>query len=465
VDAPYLPDDPTYNPDAAAAFGIRTDRVPSGNEVWSPRVGFNWHLPGRHSGGWDQQLRGGVGVFSGRTPYVWISNQYGNTGVEFRTIRSYIPDSAFDPTSNFIQFRSDPFGQPDSADQVGGTVSSNEINYTDPGFQFPQVMRTTLGYDATLPWWGLTLSAEGIYSNVLEEVQFVNVNEVPTGETTFDGRPVFTTANRDFGNVIELKNTDRGHEWNTAIKLSHPYRKGLYGYVSWLYGESKVVTDATSSRAISNWRYLEVQGNANDPTLSTSDFDPGHRFNASLAYTFDLGPTVQTLSLFYNAQSGRPYSTTFSNDVNGDFQTNDLLYVPASDDEVIVDNGTFAELERYIQSDSGLRDAQGSIVARNASRAPWIHQLDVHYAVQLPFGSWKPQVTLDVFNFGNLIDSSSGVVRIANFGEVSPVRFVGIDQATGKPIYHLNFTDPDRRFFVDDLRSRWQAKLGLRLSF
>jgi len=52
-----------------------------------------------------------------------------------------------------------------------------------------------------------------------------------------------------------------------------------------------------------------------------------------------------------------------------------------------------------------------------------------------------------------------------SFGEVSPVRYLGTDAATGLPIYRLDITDLDDRFDIDDLRSRWQAKLGLRFSF
>ena len=78
------------------------------------------------------------------------------------------------------------------------------------------------------------------------------------------------------------------------------------------------------------------------------------------------------------------------------------------------------------------------------------------------------QVTLDIFNFMNLIDSGAGHVRYVPFGTVSPVTYLGTDDA-GKPIYELRYmvTDPENNsmFSFDNLRSRWQAKLGLRYSF
>ncbi|MGD2115890.1 MAG: TonB-dependent receptor [Acidobacteriota bacterium] len=468
VDVPRFPDDPSFNQEAFDEFGYRTDEMPSGNEVWSPRVGFNWNVPWKPSDEWDHQLRGGVGIFTGRTPYVWLSNQYSNTGIEFQRIGSFIDIDEFDPNNNFIPFEPDPNNQPTDPGQIGGFPFTNEINVTDPDFEFPQVTRYTLGYDVSLPWYGLNLTAETIYADTRKEVNFQNINIVPTGETyAFDGRPLFERQDNQFRDVILLTNTERGRQWNTALKLTHPYRKGFYGSVSWLYGESRVVNDGTSSQARSNWRFNETKGDPNEPTLGVSDFDPGHRFNASIAYNFDLGPTDHTVSLFYNAQEGRPYSTIFFGDANGDGETgNDLFYVPASEDEVIIQGGTWEQLDAYIRGDDGLSSSRGEIVDRNASRAPWIHQLDFHYAVRVPFGRFEPEITLDIFNFGNLIDSDSGVVRFASFSAVSPVSFNGIDEATGKPIYGVSrFTSLDRRFEVDDLRSRWQAKLGLRFSF
>jgi outer membrane receptor for ferrienterochelin and colicin len=466
VDAPSFPDEPAFNPRVQQVFGFRTDDVPDGNELWSPRLGFNYAL------GDDQQLRGGLGIFAGRTPYVWISNAYTNTGIEFTRLSRFIPDVLFDPNTNFIPFSPDPNNQPRDPAVIGGQVATNEINLTDPDFEFPQVFRASLGYDWDLPWWGLDLSVEGLYSDVQKDIKYQNLNVRPTGaRLPFDNRPLFARNpdRTEFGDVILLTNTEDGSEWDIATRISRPYQNGLYLSASWLYGEAKVVSEGTSSQAISNWRFNEVTGDPNNPGESTSDFDPGHRINLGSTYSFDLGPVVNTVGLFYTAQSGRPYSTIFSNDVNGDQQfSNDLLYVPRSQDEVEIRGGTWEQLNEYIEGDEGLREARGEIVERNASRAPWLHQMDFSYGVKVPFGRYEPEVTLDVFNFGNLIDSDYGVVRFANFGAVSPVRYGGLN-AEGKPIYNLNFVNPDgslrSRFTIDDLRSRWQAKLGVRFSF
>lgn len=444
VEVPILPDDPPRNPVAEDVFGLRTDVTPSGNLVWSPRIGFNWDIGGTG----EQQLRGGIGIFAGKAPFVWLSNQYTNTGTDFTRL-----------FATGVPFNPNPDDQPKSV----GNASTNEVNLIDPDFKLPEVLRVTLGYDRQLGFWDLTGSTEVIWSSTREDILYQNLNYEATG-TTFDGRKSFTRVDGTFSDAIYLTNTSEGDQLSASIKVERPFRNGLYGFVSYVYGSSESVNDGTSSQAVSNWRFLPSI-DPNNPKVSPSDFDVEHRFNAAISYRFGARNFPTTISAFYNAQSGRPYSTTFSNDINGDRQDNDLLYVPANSSEVIVTNGTWEELDAYIKADEGLRNARGKIVDRNESRAPWTQQLDLKLAQDVTFGKYSFQVTLDIFNFWNLIDSDAGRVQYVAFNEVSPVRFDGIDAATGKPIYRLNFTDPDRRFTTDDLRSRWQAQLGLRFSF
>ena len=87
---------------AISSFGYATDVVP--NQVQGrPRAGFNWDAQRqRHR----SRFRGGVGLFTGRPAYVWISNQYGNTGIDFTRI------GAANNTANRIPFVADPLNQP-----------------------------------------------------------------------------------------------------------------------------------------------------------------------------------------------------------------------------------------------------------------------------------------------------------------------------------------------------------------
>ena len=79
----------------------------------------------------SKQLRGGVGMFSGRTPYVWLANQYGNTGIEFQRI------GASNNAASRIPFVANPSGQPTTVTGASGSSFQNEIDLIDPNYKYP----------------------------------------------------------------------------------------------------------------------------------------------------------------------------------------------------------------------------------------------------------------------------------------------------------------------------------------
>jgi hypothetical protein len=95
---------------------------------------------------------------------------------------------------------------------------------------------------------------------------------------------------------------------------------------------------------------------------------------------------------------------------------------------------------------------------------PFVHSLDFRTAVDVPFGRFRPEFTVDVLNMLNLFDRTLGQVRYAGFNDLLVTTAT---ESGGKYTYTLNdvakpgFT----RFSRDDIRSRWQAQIGLRLRF
>jgi hypothetical protein len=79
LDATRFPDKPALNDTVQKYYQRSTSSVGGEDIQFSPRLGFNWDVTGDQA----TQLRGGVGLFSGRTPYVWVSNAYGNTGLDY----------------------------------------------------------------------------------------------------------------------------------------------------------------------------------------------------------------------------------------------------------------------------------------------------------------------------------------------------------------------------------------------
>ncbi|HRY45819.1 MAG TPA: hypothetical protein P5164_17950, partial [Thermoanaerobaculia bacterium] len=109
----------------------------------------------------------------------------------------------------------------------------------------------------------------------------------------------------------------------------------------------------------------------------------------------------------------------------------------------------------------------GRVAERNALDAPWIRSLDFHYDFELPISVVKTQITFDVLNLINLVDNNSGLLRYVSNQTYSALNYSGIDSATGKPRYTVNANalDEGRQYSTNDLRSRWQIRLGARLTY
>ena len=74
--------------------------MPGASLLFSPRVGFNYDVMG------DQtfQIRGGIGIFTSRIPWVWPAGAYTNSGVivgglfkNTAAIESELPEFTFNP--------------------------------------------------------------------------------------------------------------------------------------------------------------------------------------------------------------------------------------------------------------------------------------------------------------------------------------------------------------------------------
>jgi len=451
-DTPIFPDKPTANPQSVALYGYATDVVPEDYTV-SPRAGFNWDLTGD---GQRQQLRGSIGYFGGRTPYVWLSNQYGNTGIEFRRV-----SQSFN-VNNRIAFVADPDNQPTT---VGG-AASNEIDVIDPDYSYPKTIRGNLAYDRGLPL-GLVGSVELLFSKSAKDIDYQNINLRQTG-TRPDGRPFYGRLNTSFSDVILLTTTDEGDSFNIATKIDRPFRNGWMASGSYMFGRSRSVNDGGSSQARSNWINTYSPGDINNVPLATSNFDPAHRITLSGSYQIDLRRARLMASLYYNGQSGRPYAYAYNSDVNGDGGFgNDLLYIPLPG-EATFTNGTYEDLIAFINAgdctDAGV--TPGSIVERNTCRGPWTNSMDFRLALDVPIQRVETQITMDLQNLINLFDSGNGLVEYATFNELQPVNGT-VNAATNRYNYSINTVARPGgvRFSRDDLRSRWQAQIGLRVRF
>ena len=459
-EAPHFPDVPNANPVAVKDFGMRTDIVPS-PKMFSPRIGFNWDLS---NGGTERsQIRGGIGSFAGRTPYVWLSDQYANTGVDFTQV------TAVFNAANRMPFVANPNAQPLTV--TGGAAGNQTINLVDPNYKYPQVLRGNIAYDRDLGFLGLISTSEVVFSKNLEEIAYSNLNYVPNG-TAPDGRTLYKKFDPTLNDVILLSNTTQGASWTAAFKVERPFRSGFNVSGSYSYNHATSINDGTSSVAASNWAGVPVGNDVNNPPLTTSNYQAGSRVNVTATIPIPLWHQLRSAaSFYYNGQQGQPYVVLFNSDVNGDGRTtNDILFVPSSASQVNVSNGTFAQLQAFTSSDCSLAQFSGQIATRNTCTSPWFNDLDFRYSVTIPTGGkTKVEATMDVFNLLNLLNNGWGWVYYPNFNSPTLIGYTAPTAASGNlPTYNLStITSPTFQgtFTRDDLASRWRAQWGLRIRF
>ena len=523
MDVPIVPEEPVANPlvegtatvDANGVAGtlgpafVREDGTPytttntaSGNPLFSPRVGFNYRADGL--AGRSLQIRGGTGIFSGRTPFVWISNQFSNTGADLARLDARLDGEDYDLNGDgIISLSEQGFfgGSGNPADQptplTSGALApqqTTEINLIDPDFKFPQVFRTNVGFDQDLGA-GFVATVEGIYTKAVNDIVYRNLNIEQTGTSAY-GRPLYgeggapSRVNANFTNALLLENTSEGYTYSGVLQLrrSTPREGGLGGSLSYTLNRAENVNNGTSSRAISNWQFNE-NVDINDPPLGTADFEVRHRILSYVNYTARYaGRFSSQIGLFLDTQAGEPYSWIYAGDANSDGQRfNDLAFVPENETDIFLLSDNWDLVDSFIESTDGLESARGGFARRNSSRAPWQTRLDLEFnqGIETVRGQ-KVDLEVTLINVLNFIDSEWGRLRGTRFNNLNAFAFdsyiesgdVGTTVAgrvvtaddIGKPV--VSFSERTVRdqltgdaFNTFDLASRWQLRFGVKYSF
>ncbi|HQZ61197.1 MAG TPA: TonB-dependent receptor [Dokdonella sp.] len=498
VDSPDFKNKPLYNARIEQLYGFDNTNLPSGTVV-QPRFGFNYNIEAER----PTQVRGGIGLFMGSPPNVWISGAYQNTGL------NYVEYSASGTNIGPI-FNPDPNNQP-----ISGSVGARQnVDIIEPGFKMPSVWKANLALDHELPWWGVVASVEflnfwnkdGIYMGRLDigaptytgpdgRAIFWNANGIdptrwgtslttPTGGTARANRP------SDIGDVMIVRNTDKGGGNQITLSLAKPMADSGW---SWLAGythtQAKEVSPMTSSQNTSNWNN-QLAFNANENVAYDSRYAFKHRLTGILTKEWNFfGDNKTSASIVYEGRTGRPYSAVFYNDINGDSRSfNDLFYVPNGPGDVLFSDLTTtsggvtttvtgaqqeAAFFAWLDANPSVGKYRGKVVPANALRAGWLNMFDVRLTQEIPgfMANDKLELTLDIMNIGNLFNKKWGQIEDAGFNSnLGIANFAGIDPATGKYVYHFtgaqsvsvqeNNTDG-----VNTGVSRWSVQATMRYRF
>ncbi len=462
---------------------IKTGNPPKTSVLWSPRVGFNWDVAGAKT----TQVRGGVGIFAGAPPFVWISNQASNNGVDF---------------GSFVNTTGAAFNPDVDANRPQNAVANTAYNLaiSDEDFKFPQIFRTNLAIDHKLPM-GITATLEGIFTKDINGVYNQNINLPATGvalvgadkRIRYDSAQIHKGAggasatNPNISDAILMTNTNKGYSYNLTLQLQRNVRN-LYTMVAYTYGKSKSVNDG-GSIAQSIWRDRSVSGDPNADVVSFSQFNQPHRVVAAAFYRFEYAKFFGTsIGFTFEAANGGTASYVYSGDVNRDNQTsNDLIYVPKDASEIVLEavgptdlrtpSVIWGQLNSYINQDPYLSKRRGMYAERNGLLLPFYKRLDLNFTqdVFVKVGGKRNTIrfTMDIFNFSNMLNKNWGVFKTTN--RTTLLTFKRVETTgdnTGKPVYSFPYFNagtetPLVNTFQNStgIGSRWQVQTGIRYIF
>ncbi|MBA2329473.1 MAG: TonB-dependent receptor [Flavisolibacter sp.] len=477
---------------------INTGELPKPTVMFSPRLGFIYDPYENRS----LMVRGGTGIFTGRVPFVWIVGQSGNSGM-LQVTRS------FNGTANTPgPFNPDRAAYFPSTVPPAGTVIPSTVTAFAEDFTMPQTWKTSLGLDVRLPA-GFLGTLVGIFNkdiNVTYSRNLNLVNPVPLNIAGYpDNRLIYPSSiNQKFlnpltnqgqtsptgtsqFNAIVSDNESRGFYFSLTAKLEKQFAGGLYANIAYTKSVAANLYDGAGDQPFNTWNLIQTVNGPNTPTLAQAGYIVPDRVIAAISYRKEyfkyLGTTI---SMFYEGSHQGRFSYLYGGDLNRDIVNQDLIYIPRNPSEITFVSATYAGVTytpqqqsdaffAYMEQDDYLRKRKGQYAERNGALFPWRNQFDVKLLQDIftNIGGKRNtlQLSVDVFNFGNLLNSRWGVTQSTNASSILVPTNANalVPGGTVRPTFRLQ---QDRgklatETFRDDLTlsSTYYMQFGLRYIF
>lgn len=463
------------------------------NPDWSvnPRLGFIYKLRKINA-----TIRGGAGFFTGRVPLVWPGGVYNNNGISLAGI-----------SRSNVAFRPDPYDQYQASDfGINVPLPSGQVDLIAKNFKMNKVFRSSVAIDKVIAK-GWRFTVEGVLTRNINEINYTRVDVLPPAMQSVgvDVRNVYTLSGsytkqipmrsngtNPYTGIYLLSNNKgkKGHSYSITATGQKIWANGMAVNVNYTYGHSIVLNEGTSSQNNSQWRYMETVNGRNFMTLSTSDYDMGHRINAYISkkFTYAKNHIATTISLVYNGQSGSHFSYVLNRGMVRDydnFETNDLIYIPTEADLTsmtfltnTVGGTTYTPQQQkdmfnaYIQGDKYLKKHRGQYAERNGARLPFSNVIDLKlqqdFNVRIGKRQYQFQLSYDIFNFTNMLNRNWGKTYYISNDQSVILDFAGyVSNSNLTPTYRFNPPSGGVPYNVSDgvfNSSRWSSQLGFRLN-
>ena len=490
-----MTDNPTFDAltfKNGATYNI--GKAPMNNLIISPRLGFNWTPKGDKT----LQVRGGTGLFAGPPPFVWISNQASNNGIQFGSFTNAANKTAFNVDPNALR----PTAGAANTSYSTALVSSN--------FKYPTAWKSSLAIDKKLAD-GWLVGAEYNYTQDINAVYYSNINLNETNGFTLggvDNRTRYLTsvantnkyyyagtslANPNIGNAILMSNSSQGYVYTLTFKIQRTTENLAYG-IAYTHSVSKNTAEGGST-ASSLWSAAPVANqDPNAANLGYASYYQPNRIIANFAYKIKEGKNLATtIGAIYELTNNGVTSYVYNGDLNGDGNSgNDLMYIPKVSTDInlvkvgsgglgtgttgVTDTRTAAQiwsqLDGFISNSTYLNTHRGQYAKRNATVMPYYSRLDVNLTqdFNMKFGkdTHTIKLSVDMINAGNFLNRDWGVVKITTATNI--LKYEGLAADGKTPSYSFPFqtgTTPFTQPFQNStgITSRWQLMFGIKYLF
>jgi outer membrane receptor protein involved in Fe transport len=486
LDGSRFPTTPTRNALLdSTSLGVHTDFQPSGKVYVSPRFGFTFDplADGR------QVLRGGTGLFYGRSPYVLYGNTLSNTGLTQRDLDCRTTQV---PAIDFTKFAAGTIPETCAGGAQAAVSKASPVVFS-PDFRQTRAWKSNLAVDRLITP-SLRATIEGVYTRITDDYTVRDANLNATQQFTIEGGiPVFVPATTiaaagTSGGATNIANSRRDTRFNNVfVQESQGGARSIQG-IAQLRGSSargQLTASYTYDRT-RDYNSASCCIAGGDLFGSTRTFGSPNELSGQYGaasynrkHSIVLSPTINlpygfALSGIFRSYSGLPYTPRYRGDVNGDGVTNDRLYVPTeaelasyqflgSDSVATVQRTAFGN---KIASTACLRDNRGRVIGRNECRNPWQNILDARVAKTFrTFRGQGVEISADFFNLLNGLSSKWGQrneVQAANEQALQPR---GFNPVTKRYIYQYNTNFGKQEPSAFGISQQFQVQLGARYAF
>lgn len=474
---------------------IDTGEWPKSRINLSPRVGFTWDVNSNKS----IVVRGGTGIFTGRLPLVFFTNMPSNAGMNqilmklqtrfnttTGTVTSTDPKLALleGPMITDVDEMISRLGFQTVVTPEDGSVPSS-IAGVDPDFKMPQVWKSSLAVDYKVPVeFPFSVTAEGMFTRNINAVMIENyaVKNPASSWERFDGpdKRYIYPSDYLYSSTIKdacvLVNTNKGYGYTLNLTINAEPVKNLDLMLAYTKTEMKEMSGMPGSNANSAWVGVYSVDGPNNPTVQRSQYVMPDRVTGSLSYRIPYlnDHMSSTIGLFYSGFSPYGNSFTYSNDMNGDAVTTDLIYIPKQKGEVSFltaadENAFFA----FMEQDKYLSKHKGEYAEAYAARAPWVSRLDLRlvqdFSVKAGNTRNTLQLSLDLLNAANLINSNWGVYKnmaASNYGAILKSEPRGDSNVPIYSMVKVKDAYPTKTYDTYlNINQCWMLQVGLRYIF